>query len=156
MPAPTDNTPNGKDLKAYYNTGTQASPVWAELKRIENLSHSLAKNTGTLKIRGSKYEKIVPGQQTRSIAFNYVRKRGTDTVFAALKDSYENDSHVQIALTDIAIATSGAAGVKAWYVVTKFDEKQDLENPWQVDVELGLVEHFESGNEIEPEAIATP
>lgn len=155
MPAPTDNTPAGKDLYAYYNTGTQASPVWAMIKRIENLGEALGKNTAPLKTRSSKFEKIVPGQQTRGLTFNYVRKRSTDTVFAALKDSYDNDTHIQVALTDLPIATSGAKGAKAWYVVTKFDDKQDLENPWQTDIELGLVEHFESGTEIDPEAILT-
>lgn len=152
MPAPTDITPAGRELYAYLNTGTYGTPVWAEIKRIENLSAPRGKNTGPLKIRGSAFEKVVPGQKTHTLAFNYVRKRATDAVFTALQDSYDNDTHVQIALTDLPAADPAAVGTKAYYIVTKFDEKQDLEAPWSHDVELALVEHIEGGNEIDPEA----
>lgn len=152
MPAETDNTPAGKDLHAYINTGTYASPIWAEILRIENLAAPRGKNTGPLKTRGSPWEKIVPGQKTHAISFNYIRKRATDAVFDDLQDSYDNDTHLQVALTDLPASDPNAVGTKAYYVVTKFDEKQDLENAWQHDVELALAEHFESGTEVEPEA----
>lgn len=148
----------GRDCKGYYNSGTYASPVKTELKRISDVKLPESMTTGKFKMRG--YEGVVTsvGYVERSVTFKYQSKAAglTDSILAALRTAMRARTAVQFWFVDQAIATAGAAGVSGFFMVTKCDrDESDDDNP-SYDVMLEPADHEETGTVVEVAPYTTP
>lgn len=147
----------GRSCKAYVNIGgTLTTPTWVEMKRITNVNRPKSRSTSDRMFRGAKTKKKVTGYIEYGFSFDYIpAKAGSgaataDTVIGALEASLENDTPIDAAFMDRAIATSGAKGVRGPMQVTKMDRKEEDENSIVFSVELVEVEGEDgSGNLLE-------
>jgi hypothetical protein len=146
----------GRKRAAYLNTGTYSSPTWTEMKRITDVSRPQSKSTGDRMYRGAKSKKKVPGIIEYGFSFKYQVKnpKYADTVLAALQDSFDNDTVLDVAFLSRPIVMptgtyeSGgkAKGVRGPLVVTKFDLNEADEEGISYDVELSEVDEEQSGS----------
>lgn len=142
----------GREAKTYYNTGTHASPVWVLIDQIENLSLNLPKDKAELKDRSSIWKKKKGGHREASISLKYThRRQTTDTVFAALQDSFLADTPIEVAAMDDAIAELGASGFRGYFEVFQLDRKEDAGDTVSFDVGLELTYYEESAAVVEPD-----
>lgn len=141
----------GRKAKAYVNVGTNASPVWVEMKRIKDLKLPLSKGEVEVADREYDWKKFLAGIKEMGITFRYRKIRGTDAVFSALESSFYADDEIQIAICNNPIATTGTKGVKAYFQVFGFDGDESDESPVGHDVALKLTEYFELDVSVEPE-----
>jgi asparagine synthetase A len=147
----------GRQAKSYYNTGSHASPVWVEMKRIVNLTQPFSKGEAELKDRESDFAKVLGGLKTIGLKFTYHERHSTnDTVFAALWDSWFNDTAVEFAAMNGAINVAGNKGYRAFLMVTEMERGEELEGVIEWDVTLKLTEHEEAGATVEPDRYTVP
>jgi hypothetical protein len=147
----------GRQAKTYYNTGTHATPVWVLMGRIVNLTQPFSKGEAELKDRESDWKKVLGGLKELGLKFTYNEKKSVnDTVFAALWDSWLNDTAVECAAMNGLIATTGNKGYRAYLMVTEMERSEELEAVVAWDVTMKLTEHEESGATIEPDRYVVP
>ena len=93
----------GRKNKAYYNTGTYGVPVWSPIPRISVVKRPQKRGTSEYDYRGAENKKTATGKKAYSVSFKYETKRlpgATDTVLAALQDSFDNETVLDMAFTD--------------------------------------------------------
>lgn len=157
---------SGHDATSYINTaGTDGvidataygTPTWGKLGRIADVNLNDERNTSETKHRDSDYIKIIPGRRKKSYAGTYERKRATDSIYTALKRSYENNQILDFVEMDREITYSGAVGTRQPMQVTKWNEKQGDEESVKVEFELMLRDTQIPGttNDWEPTPMAT-
>lgn len=132
----------GRKNKAYYNTGTYDTPVWAELKRISGLKRPQSRSTAEYNYRGAANKKTAVGYKSYEITFKYETKRDptlTDTVFAAIQASFDSETVMDFVVVDRAMGV-GAVGVRGPFVVTQLDRDEDDESNTSYDVTLKEVD----------------
>lgn len=140
----------GRKAKCYVNAGTNASPVWLEVKKIKGLKLPISKGEGEIADRESDWKKFLAGFKELGLTFRYRKIIGTDAVFALLEDSFYLDTELQFAICNGPIATPGTKGVKGYFQVFGFDGDEDEETPVGHDCTLKLTEYFEADVSIEP------
>jgi len=151
MPAPDNHLfIQGDDCYFYLNTGTNAAPVWVEIKNHSDLAISQAKAKATYKIHGSRHNRTRGGKFETSLSFNYQRARVSDAVYDALADSFQNCNPVQLMATDRAYTDPDAVGWKAWFEVFKHDTPMKDEEAVLIAVEAEPTDYVENGQLIEP------
>lgn len=136
----------GRDAKLYWrSTGTYASPTWSEIKRIGDVTVGGEKATSDLAIRETPNDKSSFGGMKFPISFTYYKRRAVaDTVFAALLASFMNNTTMDIAAMDQAIATVGATGLRGPYVVSKLERAEPVNDSVVYNVELLECEEVDS------------
>lgn len=147
---------NGRKGRLYLNAGTHAAPSWVLLARTQNVTVAAGKNSGSLDDRSSDWQKDLGGSKTLAFTLGVTKIKGADTVYDTLLDSYVNDTPIEVAAMNTTIATSGAKGWRAFCIVTKLDDKQELNSPGMHDVELKLTEAEEGGDVVEPDWYEVP
>ena len=143
----------GKRWKLYYNTGTHAGPVWAEIVRARDIKMPRGKGAADGSRRESEYEIEESALKTTGLEFGYVYKKGTDTVRDALQDSYDNDTKLQFAVADGAIATAGTKYTKFWGEVMDFDVDAPLKGDDLIPVKVIHTAEDALGEFHEPELV---
>ena len=141
----------GAKMKAYRNGGTVASPTWAEVSEIGDLSiPDMSLAIAELKRRGSNYTKGLPGLvDLISVEFKLIH--GLDkTVFELILDDWRNQRVKEWAICDDAITTSGTYGLRLPVIVAQFPWDQALEDVSGHDVRLVLGYMEESSTEVDP------
>ena len=141
----------GDEVKFYYNTGTDAVPVWVEIDNAEEPMVDLSKSEGTFKPRSIKFELTRGAKHQWAFSWKYSLTRAVDTVKDDLFDSFVNGTPIQFALTDRDIADAEAFGVKAWCEVMKFPISGKEEEGSQVDCEAKPTDYQEASVLIPPE-----
>ncbi|GAB5404301.1 MAG: hypothetical protein Aurels2KO_25320 [Aureliella sp.] len=148
----------GRKNKIYLNTGTFGTPVWSEMDRITGLKRPQNRGSSEYQYRGAKNKKTAVGYRKFELSFKYETKRNpanADAILALLQDSYDNETVLDMATVDRAIATTGATGVRGPVQVTTFDRDEDDESNTSYDVTLSEVDHEESDVLVEIEAYTT-
>ena len=147
------NTENviGKDAKAYHNTGTDAVPVWVELKRIQDLSIPLGADDVEVKCRDSDWAYGDVGFLNAGVDFDYLHKKGGgDTVFEALMAAFTGRNAVQFAIMDGDVTTTGSVGLKAFMLVNKLEQSQQMAEAVKYSVGLKPARVEEASALVEP------
>ncbi|MGN6543779.1 MAG: hypothetical protein ACTHK7_01935 [Aureliella sp.] len=128
----------GRDAKLYYRSGgTYALPTWSLIERIGDVTLGAEKSTSDLAIRETPNDKSSFGGLKFPISFTYYKRNLVeDVVFTALQDSFLNNTPLDIAAVDQAIATVGAAGFRGPYVVSKFERSEPVNDSISYSVEL--------------------
>lgn len=141
----------GIDCKAYYNSGTNASPTWVEITRGQNFSvPDFGVNPVEAHSRASVWESFVAGLIKVGVSFTYLHTRGADTVRDAFTTMVTSRTSVQFAIMDGTITLVGARGVKAFFLMEKFSYSQDLEGAQVWDASLKPAYVIESSAKVEP------
>lgn len=117
----------GADCKLYRNTGTWGTPVWDEIPLVRDLQQNLSKGKADASNRGSGGWKISIGTlKEGALEFDIIWESG-DADFEALRDSFFNDTVVDLAALDMAVGTDGAQGLRAEMGVFEFSRAEQLE-----------------------------
>jgi hypothetical protein len=142
----------GRLAKTYLNTGTNATPVFAEAKFIKDLKLPLSKGEVSLEDRDSKWKKMLAGLSEVGLSGTYNKRRNkTDAIWTALMDSYLNDTPLQFYIMDAPIADSGAYGFKAYFQVFSLEKTEELETVQNYSFGMKLTYYEEAGAVVEPD-----
>lgn len=108
---------SGREAKAYYNTGSFASPTWTLIPQIVDLDWDAPATWGDVSSRVSIWRMEVKALIGLVINFGYRRRQGvSDTVFTALRGyAYGAATKQELAIADGAIATTTTQYIRATY-----------------------------------------
>jgi len=143
----------GHKCKAYINSGTHETPVWAELKDIGDLSVSdLEMALAELKRRGSNFTKALPGI-FNLFATEFRLHHGLDAeVFTTLRQAFFSQTPIEVAVMNGAIDLEGSEGLRMPVLVAQFPWQQGLDEVHGHDVRLALAWDVDAEDEeIDPE-----
>jgi hypothetical protein len=142
----------GGDCKLYYNSGTVATPVWAEIAEIGDLSVAdFSNSVAEVKTRASEWDAGLPARKKVAVEFSYLYKADT-TVWEYLRDMFLNRTIAEFAVADGAIATAGTEALRLAVFIENFPITQNLEEVSMVDtVRLAHAYMCESDVRITPE-----
>lgn len=117
----------GFDGKAYYNTGTNASPTWVEITNVRDVTTSASADTAEISDRGSKFKKYCQGMIDLETTIN-MTYRVADASVAALRVHFLARTTVEVLFTDndITAASSTIEGYRYFAHVTSQDFEQPL------------------------------
>ncbi|MCD0460064.1 hypothetical protein [Roseiconus lacunae] len=100
----------GKETKTYLNTATHASATWTEMTRIRNVQVNRGPGLTEIDFHGAGSTGSIPGYQKFSGSLEYVKRRGTDAIYAALKAAQKAGTPLMIRHLDNAVDVDGAQG----------------------------------------------
>ena len=140
----------GGDSYAYYNSGSNAVPVWVLMGEIGDLRiPTLEVSVAEIKTRSSKGTKSLPANFSAKLEFDYLYE-AQETVFEYLRAWFFARTIKQVAIMDGVIATSGSEGLKIPVVLESFPINQENEGIVKVDVRMSPGYMVESSAVIEP------
>lgn len=144
----------GFDGKAYYNSGTNASPTWVEIAFARDVNTTSSADKLDASDRSSKFKKYCSGQLEieTTITATYNRtEAGAAGAIEVLRDHYHNRTAVQVAIVDGPITTTGNEGYKFYANVFSNDWDQPLSDGQTVTMTFCPTYFVESSSVIEPE-----
>lgn len=127
----------GLACKTYRNTGTYGTPVWNEITLARDVTMNLEKNVAEAVARASTWRKKLALIKDFNFDMNMLADTSIDD-HDALRDAFLNDTIVDVALADGAIATTGTQYLRADVLITSFTKGQPLEDVSTVDVHADL------------------
>lgn len=118
--------PTGLQCKAYYNTGTQGTPVWAEADIIINLDVKRQYDTieGSCRKSGG-LKQYGLGQRDDEITFN-ICHNNADDVWDFFRSAFEDKDVIHFRVMDGDQAVGGTDGQEGTYYISGNDETQPL------------------------------
>ena len=134
----------GIDGEFNLNSATWATPTWAEVTVIGDITTTLDKSTSDVKSRASVWVKKLSTTRTGTVEI-VVPYDGANADFASLRDAFLNDTTVDAAVMDGDITVSGNQGLRAEFEVTKMERGEQLEDT--VTVTFTLEPSGKSANE---------
>lgn len=145
----------GRRRAAYINTGTYATPVWAQMTRISDVKRPKSRGTSDRKYRGANNVKTITGYIKYGFTFKYHLKGprlSSDAILTLLEASLQDETMMDVIFLDQRITqptgtfTSGATakGVRGPVVCTKLDLDEADEDGVSYDVELVEIEDEQS------------
>lgn len=125
----------GHKMKLYRNTGVVATPVWAEIAGVGDLSMpDFSLVAAELKRRGSNFTKALPGV-FNMIAIEFRLVYGVDsTQMDALRTNFLAQTVEEWAVMNGAIATSDNEGLRIPILIEAFPWDQPLDDVSGFDV----------------------
>ncbi len=117
----------GKDCKAYYNTGTNAIPVWVLIPKVRDLNMQLSAGEADISSRVGKFKLAGQAQLEAAVEFGYLHVFGDETVRDALIASYISNTIREFAFMDALIATSKARGLRSFMASFGMPQEQNLD-----------------------------
>lgn len=148
MTAATPRT--GADCKLYYNSATNASPTWVEVKECGDLSMpDFGINLAEVNIRDSAWEMSLIGRLKAAVEFGLLYNP-SNAVWQAIKAAFLARTPMMFAVMDQAIATIGAEGLKAFFNIESFPITQNLDETSMVDVRLSPAYKIETAALVPP------
>ncbi len=145
----------GNDNKFYYNTGTNAAPVWVLIEIVGDVTLDQGVNEAEVDLRILDYIVNLPAKKTTGVTA-MIANQFCNTVFDALKTIFENKTKTQFAISDIAIATSGAEYFKLYGFASAWPWSQATQELSQHDVTLSPAYFEESAVVVPPQWAVTP
>lgn len=116
----------GLDASLNRNTGNYASPTWAEMTNVRDVTLTLEKDEADVTVRGNNgWEAIVATLKRATIEFEMVAK-ADDTDLTAIKDAFLNNTILDMAVMDTTVTTNGAQGLRAEMQVLSFTRSEPL------------------------------
>ena len=128
--------PLGYQAKAYINTATGATPTWAEVDIIRNVTLNLEKGEADVTTRGAKgWKEVVPTLKEATIDTEIVWDT-THTIFAKLLDAFLNDTNLEFLFLDGEVTAQGSQGLRAVCGIFKFSRDEQLDGALIANVSL--------------------
>jgi hypothetical protein len=146
----------GHDCKLYYNTGTNASPTWNEIKIVGDVTLAdLGAGDAEVNLRISDWVLNLPAKLRAAIEFNLANDIG-GTDYDNLRGYCFARTIKQYAVVNGDINTSGKQYFKAFCHFNGFPWSQPIEEVTQHDSRLSLSYQEESGSLVEPAWATVP
>lgn len=128
--------PLGYQAKAYINTAAGATPTWAEVDIIRNVTLNLEKGEADVTTRGAKgWKEVVPTLKEATIDTEIVWDT-THTIFAKLLDAFLNDTNLEFLFLDGEVTAQGSQGLRAVCGIFKFSRDEQLDGALIANVSL--------------------
>jgi len=128
--------PTGLKCKLMINTGTQTTPVWAELNLVVDLNNSKqADKTEAACRRGGVWKQYSPGQVDLECSFNMLHE-ATDAVWKKVATAFWTQIPLHVRVLDGPYATSGTEGFEMTAYCFGHDESQPLSGNVEEDISL--------------------
>ncbi|HMN97425.1 MAG TPA: phage tail tube protein [Phycisphaerales bacterium] len=124
----------GLNAKLYRNTGTYASPTWALIGNVKNVTLNLEKGEADVTTRSNNgWRANVGTLKDASIEFQMVWDTD-DTHFSAIKDAFLANTPIEFLVLDGPVATAGSQGLRATCDIMSFSRDEQLEEALMVNV----------------------
>lgn len=141
----------GLDAKAYYNSGTHASPTWVLIDDIIDATPGFSAALVEIKSRASTWKGTLYGLLEAGVTFTLLHRKGTDTVRAAILAIITGRTPKEFAFMDQAIATVGACGFRAFMNLENCNRTEQLEEGLAYDVSGKGAYKTESSSKVDPD-----
>lgn len=125
----------GLDCKAYRNSATYATPTWAEVENVRDLTLNLTKGEADVSRRGTEWKLTKPTLKDGSVDFEMVWDTG-DADFTAIQTAWNDGTTIDMAFLDGEIGTTGSQGLRAEFEVISFTRSEPLEGGVMASVSL--------------------
>lgn len=127
----------GGESKMYYNNGTYDSPTWVENDNVGDLDGPDARTAVAVKIRRFwPQNRYLPGSRERGLTWTSAKAKGTvDTVLDHFLAVYDSGSPIELAIVDGDIITPGTRGKRDYYIITKADESEPIDDTVTISFE---------------------
>lgn len=140
----------GRETYAYYNSATNASPTWVEMVRARNIQYTDGPALTEIEFHGATSTGNIPGYDKFSGSFEYVRRRGTDTVYAALLAARRARTAMEFQFLNDDIAVDGATGWRAPVMLGEFSETANGGDGVVVTIPFAKADAFDAmGDQVE-------
>ena len=140
---------SGKETFLYYNTGPTAVPVWEEIPRARNITTTDGPALTDVEFHGSPNTTQIPGYKAFNGSFELVRKKGTDTVYDALKLISETGEIVEFLHLNGTNLEVASVGWRAPVQLGEFAEVANGNDPVVATIPFGLADAYDgSDNQI--------
>lgn len=124
----------GMEAKLFRNSGSYASPTWAEMDNVKDLTLNLEAGEADVTTRGNNgWRATVASLKDGSIEFEMVWDTA-DAAFTAIQQAYFGNTPVEFAVMDGPITQAGSQGLRASFSITKFSRNEPLEEAITVSV----------------------
>lgn len=126
----------GMQAKLYRNSGTHATPVWAELTNVKDVTLNMEAGEADVTTRGnSGWKATIATLRNGSVEFEMVWDT-SDPGFTAIQGAFFNNTSLEFAVMDGDITQTGTQGLRATMSVTNFSRKESLEEAITVSVTI--------------------
>lgn len=125
----------GLDCKAYRNTGTYASPTWAEMTSVIDVNQNVEKSSAKLNKRGSVWTKNRSTLRDMSIDVTVLWDGGAADCTALMTAALGN-TFVDCVFLDGSSTTTGASGFRCEFEVFTAKRTEPLEDGVKVTFTL--------------------
>ena len=143
----------GRTAVCYLNTGTTASPVYAACPFIKDLKLPLSKGEVAVEDRESEWKVFLAGLKEVGLSGTYNKRVNvTDAIFAALIDSFLNDTPYEFVVMDTDITYTGAYGFRAYFQVFSLEKTEELETVQNYSFGMKVTYYNEAGSRVDPGA----
>lgn len=142
--------PIGQECMLYYSTSFATPTHVLIAKAIDVSLPSITKTKVAVPSRMSKWNGKRGGLRELTLEFGYRYERGTDTVLAALRASFLDDTPLVFWVLDGAINTAGSQGFVFPGQVFDFPIDQQLEQGQQINIGVEFTHYRESNNLVLP------
>ncbi len=124
----------GMQAKLYRNSGSYGTPTWVEVGNVKDLTLNLEAGEADVTTRSnSGWRATVATLKDGSIEFEMVWDT-SDANFTAIQQAFFNNTALEFAIMDGAIATAGSQGLRATMSITNFSRSEALEEAIMVSV----------------------
>ena len=127
----------GNDMKLYYNSGIEDSPVWVEICIVGDVTVPHDINDAEVDLRCSNWLLNLPSKHSGGIEFFLANSIGY-AIWSFLNTMAFNRTITQFASANANIATAGTEYFKAWCHFSKFPWGQPTQEISSHDAALSL------------------
>lgn len=150
---------SGKETTFQYNSGTYAAPVWVTIARARNIQVTTGPALSDVEFHGTSNTSVIPGYSKFSGSFEYVRKRGTDTVWDAIQTARDKGDIIQIRHLNGPDDSSESTGWKAPVLFGENTASDNGGDPSVATVPFGLADAYDASEKqiaVEPDTGTDP
>jgi len=127
----------GLNCKFYRNTGTYNSPTWTEITIIQDATLKLAVDKAQAFARLSKWKQYLYALSEAPIDLKLLGDT-SNAAYDAIWGAMINQTTLDLAMAEVAIATTGCEYWRGIYNVYQFQRSEQLEEGDTVDVAIDL------------------
>lgn len=124
----------GLNGKLHYSaTLMGATPVWTLFNNVRDLTLAMEAGEADVATRASRFKMYLEALIDASVDWESVWD-GSDTTLTALRAAFLAGTPVALAIMDDLVATSGAQGLQADFIITKFGRNEPLADGMMVPI----------------------
>lgn len=140
---------SGKETYLYYNSATYATPTWVEVVRARNVQTSRGPALGEVEFHGASETANIPGYSKFSGSFEYVRRKGADTVYDALKTARDAGTILDLCHLNGTVVLDASVGWRCPVLLGEFSETANGGDGVVVTIPFAKADAYDSsGDEV--------